>query len=191
MPCEDSHFIIAAPTTTPAQDVGSAAAEMVGTPKHYTSGAKLEGAASEFWMKPPSTTACFTRRVWARNPAPTARRPPPRLCGGNPRRTATGAAAKMARRRQCRGSLACRKARGKGMLGFCAALAMAGVAIESKRYFAGELHVEVEQEGQTHRRLQIVEDAHESNCRAASPRLDRRGAGLDRFGRTNCRDITG
>ena len=49
----------------------------------------------------------------------------------------------MARRRQCRGSLACRKARGKGMLGFCAALAMAGVAIESKRYFAGELHVEV------------------------------------------------
>ena len=64
----------------------------------------------------------------------------------------------MARRRQCRGSLACRKARGKGMLGFCAALAMAGVAIESKRYFAGELHVEVEQ-GQTHRRLQIVEDS--------------------------------
>ena len=64
----------------------------------------------------------------------------------------------MARRRQCRGSLACRKARGKGMLGFCAALALAGVAIESKRYFAGELHVEVEQEGQTHRRLQIVED---------------------------------
>ena len=42
----------------------------------------------------------------------------------------------MARRRQCRGSLACRKARGKGMLGFCAALAMAGVAIESKRYLS-------------------------------------------------------
>ena len=79
----------------------------------------------------------------------------------------------MARRRQCRGSLACRKARGKGMLGVCAALAMAGVASESKRYFAGELHVEVEQEGQTHRRLQMANDVfikNTSQCKAKNQR---------------------
>ena len=80
----------------------------------------------------------------------------------------------MARRRQCRGSLACRKARGKGMLGFCAALAMAGVAIESKRYFAGELHTEVVEEGQTHRRLQMmVNDVfikNKSQCKAKNQR---------------------
>ena len=82
----------------------------------------------------------------------------------------------MARRRQCRGSLACRKARGKGMLGFCAALAMAGVAIESKRYFAGELHTEVVEEGQTHRRLQMVSDVfikNKSRCKAKNQRREK------------------
>jgi len=81
---------------------------------------------------------------------------------------------KMVKRRRCRGSLACRKARGRGMLGFCAALVLAGVAIEGKRYVAGELHADFETEsGVTSRRLAIVSDAfieNKSRCKAKNQR---------------------
>ena len=45
---------------------------MLGTPKlvQLHREEALEGAAASFGVKPPSTTACFTRRVWPAIPRP-------------------------------------------------------------------------------------------------------------------------